>query len=515
MRRLPSGTRLRISRALAFCAALVLVLVCAQAWARPGGGSGFSGGSSGGSGGGGGGGDSSGLVGFLIALCIQHPVIGIPLLLIFVVYTLVQKSRRKGGNWEAGVSPTRAVQAWQPMNAAQMQPNVRAAAVVGARRGLERLRESDPNFSVVLLEDFLYALYTEVHTARGRGDVARFAAYLSPPVVAGLSQARVEVRDIIVGAMHFRPAPLRSGDPQDYVVAEFETNYTEIATQAKPQSYYVVERWTLSRRRGALSRTPDRARVFGCPSCGAPQDAVMSGTCSHCQKVVSTGDFDWVVRNIEILQRDPRPPVLTGDAPERGNELPTLFDPHVESQLADVQTRDPQFSVPMLFGRLRLIFDTFQVAWSARDLAGMRPFLSDYLWSAQAYWIETYKRQQLRNVTQNTRILDARVVRVTSDRFYDAVTIRLFASGLDFTQRDDGHLVSGSRSKERKYSEYWTLIRGRNRKGPTRTTPECPNCGAALKINMVGVCEYCSVKVTTGDFDWVLSRIEQDEAYDG
>jgi hypothetical protein len=32
---------------------------------------------------------------------------------------------------------------------------------------------------------------------------------------------------------------------------------------------------------------------------------------------------------------------------------------------------------------------------------------------------------------------------------------------------------------------------------------------------MTGNCEYCAVKVTSGEYDWVLSRIEQDEAYTG
>ena len=43
----------------------------------------------------------------------------------------------------------------------------------------------------------------------------------------------------------------------------------------------------------------------------------------------------------------------------------------------------------------------------------------------------------------------------------------------------------------------------------------CPNCGAPLAISMAGNCEYCSANVTSGEFDWVLSRIEQDEAYSG
>ena len=32
---------------------------------------------------------------------------------------------------------------------------------------------------------------------------------------------------------------------------------------------------------------------------------------------------------------------------------------------------------------------------------------------------------------------------------------------------------------------------------------------------MAGQCGYCSSRVTTGDFDWVLSRIEQDDSYTG
>lgn len=43
---------------------------------------------------------------------------------------------------------------------------------------------------------------------------------------------------------------------------------------------------------------------------------------------------------------------------------------------------------------------------------------------------------------------------------------------------------------------------------------QCPNCGAALTMQMAGRCDACRVKVQRGgDFDWVLSKVEQDEAY--
>jgi len=43
----------------------------------------------------------------------------------------------------------------------------------------------------------------------------------------------------------------------------------------------------------------------------------------------------------------------------------------------------------------------------------------------------------------------------------------------------------------------------------------CPNCAAPLKVNNAGVCQFCGGKITSGEFDWVLSKIEQDESYAG
>src|SRR5262249_14981583 len=160
------------------------------------------------------------------------------------------------------------------------------------RRGVEELRTTDPNFSVVLFEDFLYALYAEVHVARGRGQIARYSPFLAQEVMQQLGAAQGGgVSDVVVGGMHFRPAPLHRADVEDFVVVEFEANYTEAQ-----RSWFVREQWTLARRRGVLSRTPDRVRVFACPSCGAPLDVVSAGVCSYCKKQVSTGEFDWVVR---------------------------------------------------------------------------------------------------------------------------------------------------------------------------------------------------------------------------
>ncbi len=59
--------------------------------------------------------------------------------------------------------------------------------------------------------------------------------------------------------------------------------------------------------------------------------------------------------------------------------------------------------------------------------------------------------------------------------------------------------------------------RAEQKTGARVTTDDvhCPSCTAPLKVAQTGVCSSCQTKLSRGDFDWVLSRIEQDEEYQG
>ena len=58
-------------------------------------------------------------------------------------------------------------------------------------------------------------------------------------------------------------------------------------------------------------------------------------------------------------------------------------------------------------------------------------------------------------------------------------------------------------------------MRSAARKGAPKSDPTCANCGAPLHVTMAGECEHCGVHVTGGEFDWVVSKIEQDDTYRG
>jgi hypothetical protein len=506
--------RRRLVRALAMATALLVCLgvafLAGDAFARPGGGGSFSGGSRGGGGGFGGGGHSSGGGGGL-ALWLLFELLPWPIKLIIIFgvigYFVFSSSRRRTQDWSTG----------QPDYQESYAPPPPPQSSMSARATLAELRALDPTFSLVLFEDFLYALYDETQHRRAKGELDLMTAYLTPRVIEQLkSYPREPIQGIVIGAMRYTDAAIEGDGPTATarVRVELEVNLTVQAAHG-PASAYLVEEWSLVRRAGAKTKSAEKARIFDCPNCGAPQSAVMAGHCSHCNQAVSTGEFGWIVDEARILHSETKPPLLTSNVEEEGTELPTIFAPDARQNLDALWRRDPAFVWPAFEQRVGLIFSEFQTAWSNRDLAKMRPFLSDNLFQMQLYWVEAYKAQHLRNITENARIQRIELARVESDASFDALTIRLYATSLDYTVTDDGKLVTGSKSREREYSEYWTLIRGANRKGPTKTEPVCPNCGAPLDINMVGTCKYCQAKVTTGEFDWVLSRIEQDEAYSG
>jgi hypothetical protein len=489
---------------LALCAAGGL-LAANEAFARPGAGDAFGGGDEpsfdvgGGSEGDGGGEVDIGFVIELIILCIRYPALGAVVVVAAGGYFAFSFIRAKGlKDWSVGAPPTR-------VHAA------RHASV--ARSALDRLREKDPAFSVVLLEDFVYTLYGELQIHRPRGALERLAAFVAPEVRQELADPTLEaVHGVIIGAFRFSSFRVQGG--QIELAVEVAVNLTEVRG-GQPVRYYAVDRVHFVRAESARSRPPARARKLDCGHCGAPLESIRGTRCGYCHNEVGGGRLDWMVRNLVRVKTEARPPLFTGTVAERGNQLPTLVDPGANARLKELVGRDPGSTPDAIWARIALVFAELQRGWSARDLAPIRPYVSDNLFQYFGYWIDLYRETRARNVTENARVVRIELANVLSDAFYDAVTVRLFATGLDYTLADDGRLLSGDRSRERPYSEYWTLIRGSATRGRPRAEPVCPNCGAPLKIAMGGNCEYCQARVVSGDFDWVLSRIEQDEAYGG
>jgi hypothetical protein len=127
-----------------------------------------------------------------------------------------------------------------------------------------------------------------------------------------------------------------------------------------------------------------------------------------------------------------------------------------------------------------------------------------------------YREAGLRNRAADVRLVRTQVVKITLDAWYEAVTVRMWGAMKDWTEGADGRVVAGSRDQDRRFSEYWTFLRGVGTGAASGDPAHCPSCGAPLdRVNAAGVCGYCDTVITTGRFDWVLSRIDQAEDYRG
>ena len=448
------------------------------------------------------------LVFHLIRLCIYYPKLGLPILAIvfgFILYSAYKKAQNK--DWDSG-------------------PPVELARAID----LEPLRRLDPGFSQVVFEDFAFRLFSAAHRARSsEKELAAVAPYVMTAAQRALltrAPAGQPVASVVVGAMRtFRvdipdqPVDAQGRPARVRIGIEFEANVTagDKAAGGTPRTYFSVESWLFGRLATARSRPP-ADQGFPCPNCGAPWQASASGTqvCAACGQSVDNGRFDWTVEQISLASIDEREPTLTSEARERGTDLPTVHQPGFDARWRALQDSDPAVSEEAVLARTRMIFDRVNEAWSLGKLAPVRGLVSDGLYDSLQYWVDAYQRAGLRNSLHNMRITHSATCKLVRDRHFDALTIRIWAKGKDFVVRSaTGELVKGSKNRDRAYSEYWTLIRSSERRGEIQAEAKCGNCGAPLTVSMAGACEHCGAHLTRGEFDWVLSKIEQDDSYRG
>ncbi len=548
-------------------AALALLTFAAAALARPGGGESYGGGSSGGGhGGGGGGGFIFLLVRLWIEFCIAYPQLGIPITVVAIFlwwrYRKRHPAAARNERWDSrSIAPParaashdlEAVRALDPdfsavlfedfaydlyarAHEARTDPAALAALAPylseAARRHLAARRPPGAPVSGVVV-----GAMRVVDLMLPTGPAASAASGPGVPNLAALGQAAAAgTLDIssAVGALRALAEAKHAGQEiqgtqvaeaiqtalgalraQVLVTLELEANMT-VGAGAGASTQYVRERWRLVRDAGAKSGPPAAVGSFHCPHCGAPFADAGGGRCQYCGEVVTDGRFDWSVASIEVEALEERPPALAGTVPERGTDFPTIFHPALAARRAELLRDDPATTDAALAARLHLIYDRLNAAWTGLDLAPARPFVSDRLFEYLEYWITAYRAQGLRNVLDGMRVTDLKLVKVVRDRWYDALTYRVWGTGRDSTVKQaTGEVVAGNPRADRPYSEYWTLIRSAGKYGAPRADAACPNCGAPLAVNMAGNCEHCGALITRGDFDWVLSKIEQDDSYTG
>lgn len=265
------------------------------------------------------------------------------------------------------------------------------------------------------------------------------------------------------------------------------------------------ETWVLTRSPDAPSRSPEEVGQFGCPSCDRPWDetaqAQTSGRCPSCDARVRSparaGDFDWVLAAVRVPKHS-EPWLPAADAHEVGTDLPSVIDPRLGQRHQALRMRPGGFEWEPFTGEVREVYQALVGAPFARVAASLSaegaPVAGDHAENhaptilrvaalrarraavtEELLLQETARERLLSSCGLSETIADARVcsvqlVGVDSDRFFDSVTVRVYAAGyfavvraphgaIGESQPSHADVVSGSPHRERVYSEYWTFVR--------------------------------------------------------
>lgn len=465
--------------------AVPLLVILSTAHGRAGGGEGFGGG--GGFGGdGGGGGNGGGAIIFLIIeyLVLEHPVIGIPVLIVvgfmyFKTHTSVAGYVRDQRT-QAGLTA--------------VDENAEALAV-------RELQQSDPAFDPQKFYARVNTAFLKIQDAWCAQNLATIRPFISDGTherfglqftEQKLDSRRDRMKDIAVRDVQmaqlihdhvFDSATVRiTASAVDQTLSTRDGRVISGSGDAEEFTEY----WTFLRRRGA--KTPDGAGLIegSCPNCGAAIALNAGAQCQSCHALLRSGQYDWVLAEI------------TQDSqwvPESSESIPGV---------AELQSADPDFTLAGLEDRVSVIFwrkvladrvgnvDPLRKVSAAAFVQSYAPLLSAQVHGVRAFWGDcAVGAVQTRGVIGGPSVNRALVEVLWSSRRYQTD-----ASGK--TQK----------TPQSNMARHLLVL---ERKTGTMTDPDkgissahCPNCGAPILDDTSNACSFCGTVLNDGSRDWIL-----------
>jgi predicted lipid-binding transport protein (Tim44 family) len=459
-------------------------------------------------------GNGSGGGGIVLAIIIGA------IILYFVVRRLSRAQAAMGGAPPAAANMLRVAAAAAGASAARaawIAPAPRLAADASLGPAVDQIRAADPGFELEVFLQRAEMIFFLVKRGIQQNDAPAVRPYLGDAVFAavsgGITAAKTQHRHALFESLNVRAVHVQSAecDPAGQsIVVHFDLVYRAktlddanrvLADEGDDHRH--GERWVFTRKAGA--KTPVNGGVIAarCPVCGAELRLNLDGTCTHCRSSVTNGASDWVIADVQNA------PFMgyTGDS-----SLAVVAS-SVEEGVATLKAADPSFAMDAFIGRVKTGFRALQEAWCNQNLDAGRAFLSPgayFSWRAQ---LETMTAEGRRNVMENLIVQRIDPVRIVHGRVFDDLTVRITATAADFEIDQNNRIVFGDRTV-RPFTEDWTFQRSvgtATLAKPGTLESTCPNCGAPIALTQIGECRYCKAAVTSGKFDWVVSRIEQDE----
>ena len=183
--------------------------------------------------------------------------------------------------------------------------------------------------------------------------------------------------------------------------------------------------------------------------------------------------------------------------------------------LESIKEHDPAFELSDFLERAEVAFKKIQYAWSAQNLSSVRAFISDGIHERFSMQVGMQQAEGFRNVMEDVAVTECEAVAIFSTGSFDTIHLQISASAKDY----NADLKTGkklTRARDESFTEYWSFYRrpgAKSVQGTGAIEGNCPRCAAPLKIVDRADCSNCGARVNSGEFDWVLGEITQEQEW--
>lgn len=195
--------------------------------------------------------------------------------------------------------------------------------------------------------------------------------------------------------------------------------------------------------------------------------------------------------------------VMSKSSPTPGNNISSSnnYSYYKDISLEDLQKVLPNETLEDLKLKLYQRFKDIQDAWENFNYDALREMCTDELAESYISQLDTLKLKNGKNIMSDFNPIDIKITSAKLDNDLISVVVYANITFYDYVINEKtGEVIRGNKSRKVNNHYIMTFVVA------NESITKCPGCGAELKMNTSGVCEYCRMKIVKNASDFVLSK---------
>lgn len=166
----------------------------------------------------------------------------------------------------------------------------------------------------------------------------------------------------------------------------------------------------------------------------------------------------------------------------------------------------PNFDIEEFNFQAYKIFYDVQIAWMNFDYDKLKELLTDELYNTYLMDLEALKIKNQKNTMKNFKLIKTGLISLVEENNTYIAKVLVNAEFYDYIEdMNTGKILRGTSDRKINNIYILTFVKSKEEK----KIDICPRCGAEVKGNATGVCEYCNSKLINDTYDWVMSKKEK------